>query len=121
MGNVQHSPTEFNEDIGLDVMVLAYFARNSNRSCLVRAFMVKKEGETADKFFPMLIYGELDYEQKYYSRKIIISNYREEINKHIDLDILRRSLKDDQEAKEFAIESLQSGKATENTESAFSA
>jgi len=113
---VSCGPVQMNDDIGLEMMPIVFFARNSTRSCLIRAFMVKKEGDSPDKFFPMLIFGELDYEQKYYSRKIFITDYREELKKHIDLDILRKSFADDQEATAFAIEAVKNDTQSESSD-----
>ena len=62
-------------DKGLEVMKINFFLTTSNRKCLVHAMMVRAEGEADDAWFPMQIFGEIDYDQKFMVKQILFVDY----------------------------------------------
>jgi len=101
-------------DKGLEVMKINFFLTTSNRKCLVHAMMVRAEGETDDAWFPMQIFGEIDYDQKFMVKQILFVDYSKEIKEGISLEILRQNAAEEQENIADARESYKSGALTDS-------
>jgi len=103
---------------GLEAIKVNFFLTTSNRKCLVHALMVRAEGEGDKDWFPMQIFGELDYDQKFMKSQILFIDYTKEIKEGISLEILRNTLSDEQDTISYAKSSLKNdSKLSESTES----
>lgn len=103
---VQASAVSFDADLGLDMITVLLYASTKSRKCLVRAYLVKQEGEPDKKWFPMFIFGETDYDKKFYARTVQIVDNRADIHAKKDLETLRQKFWEDQELKDSAIAML---------------
>merc|ERR1712071_257133 len=93
-------------DLGLDMITVLLYASTKSRKCLVRAYLVKQEGEPDKKWFPMFIFGETDYDKKFYARTVQIVDNRADIHAKKDLETLRQQFWEDQKLKDSAIAML---------------
>lgn len=91
---------------GLEAIKINFFLTTSNRKCLVHALMVKAEGESPSQWFPMQVFGELDYDQKFMKSQILFIDYSKEIKSGVSLEILRNTLADEQDNISYAKDSL---------------
>lgn len=84
---VEHEPATKFPEMGdhVEIMNVQFYAATKTRKCMLLALMVKNEEDSASTYTPLLIYGITDYDKRNYARKVILIDYRKQMNDGIDL------------------------------------
>jgi len=84
---VEHEPAQPLPEMGdhVELMTVQFYAATKTRKCMLNALMVKNEEDSASSYTPLLIYGITDYDKRNYARKVILIDYRGQMNDGIDL------------------------------------
>jgi len=84
---VQHEPAQKYTEMGdhVELMRVQFYAATKSRKCMLEAYMIKNEEDSASTYTPYLIYGITDYDKKNYARKVILIDYRKQMADGIDL------------------------------------
>merc|ERR1711912_112943 len=71
--------------VHVELMQVHLYAETKTRKCAIIAMMIKNEDESAELYTPLLVYGITDYDKKHYARKVVLIDYRAQIEEGIDL------------------------------------
>jgi len=84
---VEHEPAKKFPEMGdhVEIMNIQFYASTKTRKCMLLALMVKNEEDPASTYTPLLIYGITDYDKRNYARKVVLIDYRKQMNDGIDL------------------------------------